>query len=64
MGKNRSTSNVHLYFFLTSPSFRFAGFPYGFGAAEGGFKGMKPWEEEHERKNERERSWSSRRRRA
>ena len=31
-------------------------FPYGFGAAEGGFKGMKPWEEEHERKNERERS--------
>ena len=25
---------------------------YGFGAAEGGFKGMKPWEEEHERKNE------------
>ena len=26
---------------------------YGFAAAEGGFKGMKPWEEEHERKNER-----------
>jgi len=25
---------------------------YGFAAAEGGFKGMKPWEEEHERKNE------------
>ena len=29
-------------------------FPYGFGVAEGGFKGMKPWEEEHKRKNERE----------
>ena len=35
---------------------------YGFAAAEGGFKGMKPWEEEHQRKNRRERSWSARRR--
>jgi len=35
--------------------------PYGFGAAEGGFKG---WEEKHERKNERKGSGSARRRRA
>jgi len=36
-------------------------FPYGFGVAEGGFKGMKPWEEEHKRKNERERPGSEER---
>ena len=32
-------------------------FHYGFGAAECGFKGMKPWEEEHRRKNEMEGLW-------
>ena len=32
-------------------------FHYGFHAAECGFKGMKPWEEEHRRKNEMEGLW-------
>jgi len=39
---------------LTSP-IRFAGSPQGFGAAELGFKGRQPWEEEGERKNVRKR---------
>jgi len=45
---------------LTSP-IRFAGSPQGFGAAELGFKGRQPWEEEGERKNVRKRGGSVRR---
>jgi len=61
MGKDRSPRKMHLCLLLLTSPIYFAMLPQGFGVADLGFKGRKPWEGEGERKNMRKRAVSVRR---
>ena len=55
MGKDRSPRKMHLCLLLLTSPIYFATLPQGFGTAELGLKGRKPWEGKGERKNVRKR---------
>ena len=55
MGKDQSPWKMHLCLLLLTSPIYFAMLPQGFGVADLGFKGRKPWEGEGERKNVRKR---------
>ena len=61
MGNDRSPWKMHLCLLLLTSPIYFAMLPQGFGVADLGFKGRKPWEGEGERKNMRKRAVSVRR---
>jgi len=59
MGKDRSPRKMHLCLLLLTSPIYFATLPQGFGTAELGLKGRKPWEGKGERKNARKRGCRS-----